>query len=226
MALPDNITSAIQVYVQNQSNGAITAPVNGSWIQAYCEYLGVTSPSNASWLQALCEHFGITSPVNGSWVEALAGYYSITTPYPYGSWWMALADAPAGYLPTANFTSDVTEIAATGTVNFTDLSTVDPLGPPITAWSWLFEGGTPASSSAQNPSVQYNTEGTYDVSLEVTNADGSNTKLVPDYMTVVAAPVDYTISEFGTDIMYVTSSKDVTQTTFATSLMAIKSINS
>ena len=225
MAFDIGISSAIAQYVYTQTAGTVTEPVNGSYIQAYCEYLGITEPLNASWLQALCNHFGITEPLNGSWTIALANYYGITYPAG-GTWWYALSQAPAGYLPTADFTSDVTSIAATGTVNFTDLSTVDPLGPPITAWSWLFEGGTPATSTLQNPSVQYNTVGTYDVSLEVTNADGSNTKLVPDYMTVVAAPIDYTISEFGTDIMYVTSSKDVTQTTFATSLMAIKSINS
>ena len=222
MALPNNITSAIQVYVQNQSNGVITAPVNGSWIQAYCEYLGVTSPSNDSWLQALCEHFGITSPVNGSWVQALANHYSITTPYPYGTWWMALADAPAGYLPTADFTSDVTSIAATGSVNFTDLSTVDPLGPPITAWAWSFAGGTPATSALQNPTIQYNTEGEYQVSLEVTNADGTDTKTVPNYMTVTVAPVDYTISEFATGIMYNTVSNPFDTTEYSVSLLTNK----
>lgn len=219
-------SNAIHEYVHNQSNGAVTLPTGGTWLSAYCLHLGITAPTGGSWLIALCNHFGITEPLNGSWVIALANYYGITTPDPYGTWWMALAHAPAGYLPTADFTSNVTSIAATGTVNFTDTSTVDPLGPPITAWSWTFAGGTPATSTAQNPSIQYNTPGTYDVSLEVTNADGSNTKTVPNYMTVTLAPVDYTISEFGTDIMYVTSSKDVTDTTFATSLMAIKSINS
>ena len=95
-----DITSAVQQYVLNQSSGAVTEPVNGSWLQAYCEYLGVTAPVNASWLQALCNHFGITTPVDGSWVIALAGYYSITAPL-NGTWWWALADAapPAPVVP-------------------------------------------------------------------------------------------------------------------------------
>ena len=85
------IQGTIQTYVYNQTNGAVTEPVNGSYLQAYCEYLGVTQPVNASWLQALCNYFGITQPLYSSWTIALANYYGITTPSPYGTWWMALS---------------------------------------------------------------------------------------------------------------------------------------
>lgn len=78
MAIPSDMTSAVQVYVERQSGGAVTEPLNGSWLQAYCNHLGVTQPVNMSWLQALCQHFGVTAPVNASWVQALANYYSIT----------------------------------------------------------------------------------------------------------------------------------------------------
>jgi len=105
MISPD-ITSAIQQYVLNQSGGAVTDPVNGSYLQAYCEYLGITEPVNASWLQALCNYFGITSPLYGSWVIALANYYGITTPAGYGTWWMALADA-SGTPPVVSFIWDL-----------------------------------------------------------------------------------------------------------------------
>ena len=91
MISPD-ITNVIQQYVYNQTSGAVTEPVNGSWIQAYCEYLGITEPVNASWLQALCGYFGITEPLYGSWVIALANHYGITAPE-NGTWWWALADA-------------------------------------------------------------------------------------------------------------------------------------
>lgn len=95
MAITSDMTSAIQEYVEVQSSGAVTEPTGGSWIAAYCLYLGVTSPSNGSWLQALCESRGITAPSNGSWVEALAESYGITTPV-NNSWWMALADIGGG----------------------------------------------------------------------------------------------------------------------------------
>jgi hypothetical protein len=102
MAIPNDITSAVQVYVETQSGGAVTEPKNGSWLAAYCLHLGVTQPVNGSWLQALCNNFGITQPLHGSWVIALANYYSITTPL-NNSWWFALADA-GGAPPVVPFT--------------------------------------------------------------------------------------------------------------------------
>jgi len=93
MTFDAGISNAIQQYVYTQSGGAVTEPVNGNWLQAYCEYLGITTPINNSWLITLCDHFGITEPLGGSWTIALANHYSITTPYPYGTWWMALAFA-------------------------------------------------------------------------------------------------------------------------------------
>ena len=49
MAIPNNMTSAVQTYVECASGGAVTEPLNGSWLQAYANFLGVTSPSNMSW---------------------------------------------------------------------------------------------------------------------------------------------------------------------------------
>ena len=74
--------------------------------------------------------------------------------------------------PIANFTANITSIPVGGTVNFTDLSAGTP-----TSWSWAFTGGTPATSTTQNPvGVQYNAAGTYTVSLTATNAAGSDTE--------------------------------------------------
>jgi len=81
--------------------------------------------------------------------------------------------------PVASFTANKTSLAVGGTVTFTDLSTNNP-----TDWAWTFEGGTPASSSAQNPTVTYSTAGTYDVTLMVTNGGGFNTLVKTDYITV------------------------------------------
>jgi len=88
--ITDNTTSAVQQYVENMSLGAITEPLNGSWIQALCFFYGVTEPVNNSWMQALCNYYGITEPLHSSWVIALADYHSITNPVG-GTWWMALA---------------------------------------------------------------------------------------------------------------------------------------
>jgi PKD repeat protein len=42
-------------------------------------------------------------------------------------------------------------------------------------WQWYFPGGSPASSTAQNPRVLYTAEGTYQASLIVSNANGTDT---------------------------------------------------
>ena len=84
----------------------------------------------------------------------------------------------------ADFVADVTDVAVGGSVHFTDNS----WGAQLTNWDWEFEGGTPATSTAQNPTVTYNQAGTFSVRLTVTNADGeSNTKFMPNYITASEA---------------------------------------
>ncbi len=85
--------------------------------------------------------------------------------------------------PIADFNADLTSLCldqGQNTVNFSDAST----GAGITAWSWTFQGGTPASSTATNPTVTYSTPGTYQVTLTVTNSFGMDTKTEVGYITV------------------------------------------
>jgi len=75
----------------------------------------------------------------------------------------------AGGMPAAEFTADQRVGTAPLNVKFTDLSTGNP-----TSWAWNFGDGT--SSSEQNPAHVYQLEGTYDVTLKVTNAYGTDTE--------------------------------------------------
>lgn len=86
-------------------------------------------------------------------------------------------------LPTAAFEVSSTDNCAPATMFFTDQST----GIPST-WLWTFEGGTPATSTEQNPSVEYTEAGTYSVILQVSNAAGSSTLNAQDYITIQAIP--------------------------------------
>ncbi len=92
--------------------------------------------------------------------------------------------------PVANFTANQIIFCTTpACVNFTDLSTNSP-----TSWTWSFPGASPASSSSQNPTnICYNANGSYDVTLIATNADGSDTLTQTAYITV-GTPVTVTIS--------------------------------
>ncbi len=81
--------------------------------------------------------------------------------------------------PVANFSGSPTTVYAGDTVSFTDLSTNTP-----TSWSWAFTGGTPTTSTTQNPAVVYNTAGTYGVDLTASNAGGSDPESKPNYIAV------------------------------------------
>jgi PKD repeat protein len=70
-------------------------------------------------------------------------------------------------------------------VHFRDLSTGD-----VTDRRWTFEGGTPASSSEQNPVVTYSKAGSYAVTLTVGDGTATDTKTRMGYVNVSAeAPV-------------------------------------
>ncbi|AUD05498.1 M43 family zinc metalloprotease [Spirosoma pollinicola] len=75
--------------------------------------------------------------------------------------------------PVSNFRADNQQVLLGGQIKFTDLSDGFP-----TSWSWTFEGGTPATSTAQNPTVTYNQPGIFSVTLVTTNAIGQSTPLV------------------------------------------------
>jgi gliding motility-associated-like protein len=86
--------------------------------------------------------------------------------------------------PAAALSASDNAICESSCISFTDLSTGSPTG-----WSWSFPGGTPATSTQQNPSnICYNTPGTYDVILIVTNAFGSDTITMTGAVTVGAQP--------------------------------------
>jgi PKD repeat protein len=54
-----------------------------------------------------------------------------------------------------------------------------------TGWNWTFAGGTPATSTAQNPSVTYSTPGTYTVTLSATDGSATDVETITNYITVL-----------------------------------------
>ncbi len=85
----------------------------------------------------------------------------------------------AGSAPVADFEASETTVCEGSSIDFTDLSTNTPTG-----WSWSFPGGTPSSSTSQNPTITYNTAGTYQVTLTATNAGGNDNEVKAGYITV------------------------------------------
>jgi PKD repeat protein len=82
-----------------------------------------------------------------------------------------------------NFSANVTNGCPGLEVQFTDNSTGGG-----TQWEWQFPGGTPETSTEQNPVVMYNTSGVYDVTLTVTGPLGTNTMTKTAYISVTPMP--------------------------------------
>lgn len=101
----------------------------------------------------------------------------------YAKWpvYYATGSRPLGLEPVSNFSADLRTGSAPLKVQFFDLSANEPTG-----WNWTFQGGTPATSTAQNPSVTYSTPGTYKVTLVAANAFGNNTNAKTAYIVVTA----------------------------------------
>lgn len=86
----------------------------------------------------------------------------------------------AAIAPTADFSANNTTVCTGSSIDFTDISSGNP-----TTYAWTFSGGTPGTSSMANPTVTYNTAGTYDVELTVTGAGGTDVLTQTAYVTVV-----------------------------------------
>lgn len=104
--------------------------------------------------------------------------------------------------PVAAFSANNTSVGSGSAVNFTDESANNP-----TAWQWNFgdpNSGASNVSDLRNPSHTYSTPGTYDVTLTVTNANGTDTMAKVGYVVVVpgftlsASPTSRSISRGAT----------------------------
>lgn len=97
--------------------------------------------------------------------------------------WESDLFVPGTYPPASAFTVNK-RISCPGTaLQFSDYSTGSPTG-----WSWTFNGGSPSTSSLQNPVITYNTPGVYEVTLTVTNPIGSNSFTQTNYITITPSP--------------------------------------
>jgi PKD repeat protein len=74
--------------------------------------------------------------------------------------------------PVAEFSSSLASVCLGESITFTDYSAGE-----VSSRFWEFEDGTPATSTSKSPAVSFNSPGLKTVTLTVTNATGSNTKV-------------------------------------------------
>ena len=81
---------------------------------------------------------------------------------------------------TANFQASKTTVRINEPITFTDLSVGSP-----TSWLWEFEGGTPSTSTDQNPVVYYSLPGVFQVKLTVVKGiDTTDTETKTGFITI------------------------------------------
>jgi len=99
--------------------------------------------------------------------------------YGRGLWETSIYN-PASSSPFPNFNADVKAGCPGLTVQFSDSTLNNP-----TSWLWHFPGGTPNTSTLQNPVITYNTPGTYNnVTLIATNANGTDSIVKLSYIAI------------------------------------------
>lgn len=104
--------------------------------------------------------------------------------------------------PVAAFTASPVNGCAPLTVQYVDASS-----PNTSNWTWQFPGGTPSSSTDQNPAVTYNTPGVYSVTLTVSNAAGTDSVTQTNYITVNTLPTaSFTAQVTGSNASFINSS--------------------
>ena len=91
-----------------------------------------------------------------------------------------LDTTPSICAPLADFNADKHLMCEGAQVTFTDFS----YNGTATSWEWTFPGGTPATSTDQNPVVTYATAGVYNVILKSSNSYGDNTKTKTNFIHV------------------------------------------
>jgi PKD repeat protein len=91
-----------------------------------------------------------------------------------------LSAVVCAYPIRADFSTNDTIVVTGSTVAFTDNS----IGLRATEWRWTFEGGSPATSTLQNPVVFYNNPGRHTVTLTIKNGAYTNTKVKTKYVYV------------------------------------------
>ena len=108
--------------------------------------------------------------------------------------WETNINNPLSNKPFANFNGDTLSGCPGFAVHFYDSTLHSP-----TSWQWRFPGGTPSTSTLQNPIVNYNTPGTYNnVTLVVTNSFGTDSITKLSYIAV-SPQVQPVITNTGND---------------------------
>lgn len=107
-------------------------------------------------------------------------------------------------MPTAGFSADSITGCVPVVVNFVNSSSNNS-----DTWMWSFPGGTPSASTEENPTIIYESEGSYDVTLTVSNEVGEDSEISTNLITVTDLPIpDFQFSVDYFDVAFIDMSSN------------------
>ncbi len=107
-------------------------------------------------------------------------------------------------LPAAGFSSDITEGCSGVLVQFFNQSSSNAEN-----FNWSFQGGTPSTSTEENPVIEFTGAGSFDVSLTVSNDAGNNTATTLNYIVISPDPdADFTFMVNGSNVGFTNQSSN------------------
>lgn len=207
-------TDSMAVYVSSDCGTTWTRVASfketgsNNWVTAGALTTAFTPSTSADWCAA--PGFATCPTIN---LDAYAGMSNIKVRFRNLSGWgnnlyldNININGVQSLAPVADFSANFTAPCINGNVAFTDLSTNSP-----TSWLWTFTPNTVSylngsSATSQNPEVSFNAAGSYQVTLQATNANGSDTEVKTSYINAVSGLVpSVTVSANNTTICSGTS---------------------
>ena len=176
-----------------QSYLSLTQEVYSSDIISF--WYKVSSESNYDYLRFYidnAEQDAWAGEIGWTYVEYTVSVGSHTFKWEYDKDYSVSSGADAGWIDLIHFPP--TEVAAIFTVSTNDACVGQPIEfadestGPITSWEWTFEGGDPATSTEQNPSVTYSSTGDFDVELIVSDGIEIDTTIIENFINVNDVP--------------------------------------
>jgi PKD repeat protein len=178
-----------QTYIEPTAGFSVEDNTVGVGTQAIFTDESTGGPTEWLWTFEGGDPATSTWPNPGPVTYATPGEYDVTLEVtnPAGTNTMTMTNfIDVGYMPEAEFTASMEHIMPGETIDFTDNSTNDP-----TSWYWELYGGSPFTSTEQNPGgITYDKLGDYDVVLIATNEYGSDTLVKEEYIHVGDVGID------------------------------------
>nr|WP_269851946.1 PKD domain-containing protein [Methanosarcina horonobensis] len=173
---------------ESEPVAAFTADVTSGTVPLTVNFTDQSTGSPISWLWDFGDGTNATDQ-NPLHTYTSAGNYTVSLTVTNASG--SDSEVKVGYIvvselvpeaPVAAFTAIPTSGTAPLTVNFTDESTGS-----VSSYAWDFNNDGIVDSTEQNPSHTYATVGNYTVNLTVTGANGSDSEVKTDYITVTGS---------------------------------------